>query len=58
VLGVFIWILTQLVALPVVGEYFEEAEHFVNEYAEKTNYTDEFQQMNQLLSEINENTKK
>jgi hypothetical protein len=58
VLGIFIWILTKLVDLPVVGEYFEEAERYVNEYADKTNYTDEFAEMNQLLREINENTKK
>jgi hypothetical protein len=58
VLGIFIWILTQLVDLPVVGEYFEEAEKYVKEYADKTNYTDEFAEMNQLLREINENTKK
>ena len=58
VLGIFIWILTKLVSLPVVGEYFEEAERYVNEYADKTNYTDEFAEMNQLLREIKENTKK
>lgn len=58
VLGIFIWILTKLVSLPFVGEYFEEAERYVNEYADKTNYTDEFAEMNQLLREIKENTKK
>jgi len=58
VLGIFIWILTKLVSLPVVGEYFEEAERYVNEYADKTNYTDEFAEMNQLLRDIKENTKK
>jgi len=58
VLGIFIWILTKLVSLPVIGEYFEEVEKYVNEYAEKTNYTEEFAEMNQLLREINENTKK
>ena len=55
VLGVFIWVLTMLVDLPVVGEYFEEATRYVNEYKENTNYTDEFSEMNQLLREINEN---
>ena len=58
VLGIFIWILTQLVSLPFVGEYFQKIEGHIQEYAEKTNYTDEFQQMNRLLEEINENTKK
>ena len=35
-LGIFIWILTKLVSLPVIGEYFEEAEKYIQEYAEKT----------------------
>ncbi len=26
VLGVFIWVLTKLVSLPIIGEYFEQAE--------------------------------
>jgi hypothetical protein len=58
VLGIFIWVLTKLVSLPVVGEYFEEAEKYVHEYAEKTNYTDEFEEMNALLREIRDNQTK
>jgi len=58
VLGIFVWILTMLVDLPVVGEYFGEAEQFLNEYADNMNYRDEFSEMNQLLREINENIKK
>ena len=57
VLGVFVWVLTMLVSLPIVGEYFGEAEQFLTEYADNTNYTDEFGEMNQLLREINENMK-
>ena len=57
VLGVFVWVLTMLVNLPIVGEYFGEAEQFLTEYADNTNYTDEFGEMNQLLREINENMK-
>jgi len=57
VLGVFIWVLTKLVSLPIVGEYFEQAESYVLEYAENTNYSDEFEEMNRLLREIRENTK-
>ena len=56
VLGVFIWILTMLVDLPVVGEYFADAEQYITEYADSTNYEDEFAEMNQQLREINENT--
>jgi hypothetical protein len=58
ILGIFVWILTMLVNLPVVGEYFGDAEQFLTEYADNTNYTDDFAEMNQLLREINENIKK
>lgn len=58
VLAIFIWLLTKLVSLPFVGEYFQKVEGQIQEYAEKTNYTDEFQEMNRLLEEISENTKK
>ena len=57
VLGVAIWILTMLVNLPVLGEYFETAEQFITEYADSTNYEDEFAEMNEYLREIKENTK-
>jgi len=57
VLGILIWVLTLLVDLPIVGEYFKDAKHYVTEYAENTNYSDEFSEMNQILQEINENTK-
>lgn len=58
VLGIFIWVLTMLVDLPIVGEYFAKAEQFVNEYADNTDYSDEFAEMNRLLGEINENIEK
>jgi hypothetical protein len=54
VLGLLIWMLTKLVALPIVGEYFQEAENFIEEYVEKTDYKSEFQEMNRVLNEINE----
>ena len=54
IVGIFIWVLTMLVGLPVVGEYFEEAKQYVNEVVESTNYEDEFTEMNQLLGEINQ----
>ena len=57
VLGILIWVLTLLVDLPIVGEYFQDAKQYVTEYAENTNYSDDFKEMNQLLREINENTK-
>jgi hypothetical protein len=58
VVAIFIWILTMLMDLPLIGEYFQEAKIYVDEYKESTNYTDEFSEMNQLLREINENIKK
>jgi hypothetical protein len=58
VVAIFIWILTMLVDLPLIGEYFQEAKLYVDEYKESTNYTDEFAEMNQLLRDIKENTKK
>lgn len=57
ILALLIWILTRLVALPVVGEYFAQAEEFVTEYVEKTDYKAELEEMNQILDEINENLK-
>jgi hypothetical protein len=57
VLGIAIWILTLLVNLPIVGEYFGKAEQVITEYADSTNYEDEFSEMNEYLREINENTK-
>jgi hypothetical protein len=57
VVGIFVWVLTMLVDLPLIGEYFQEAKIYVDEYKENTNYTDEFSEMNQLLREINETIK-
>jgi len=57
VLAIAIWILTMLVDLPIVGEYFAKAEQVITEYADSTNYEDEFAEMNDYLREINENIK-
>ena len=58
ILGVIAWVLTMLVDLPLVGEYFQDAKSYVTEYAENTNYKADFEVMNQQLQEINENTRK
>lgn len=55
VVGIIVWVLTMLVDLPLVGEYFEEAQSYLTEYAENTNYQSDFDEMNRLLTEINEN---
>jgi len=54
VLGIVVWVLTMLVDLPVVGDYFAEAQNYITEYAENTNYKEDFAEMNQKLQEINE----
>ena len=56
VLGILIWMLTMLVNLPFVGEYFQKTEDYINEYAENTNYNDEFDEMNDIFREIRDNT--
>lgn len=58
VLAVLVWVLTMLVDLPLVGEYFADAQSYVTEYAENTNYKEDFEKMNLQLREINENLKK
>lgn len=55
IVGLLIWILTMLVDLPVVGEYFGQAKQYITDYAENTNYKDEFVEMNESLHEIKEN---
>jgi hypothetical protein len=52
VLGIAIWIMTMMVDLPIVGEYFDQAQQYITEYAEKTNYEDEFAEQIRLLQEI------
>lgn len=57
VLGLLVWVLTILVDLPLVGEYFVNAKSYVTEYVENTNYKADFEAMNLQLEEINENIK-
>jgi hypothetical protein len=57
VVGIVVWILTMLINLPIVGEYFGEAKDYVTEYADKTNYEDEFAEQIRLLKEIDKNMK-
>ena len=56
ILGVLVWVLTMLVDVPLVGQYFAEAKSYVTEYAENTNYKADFEELNRQLQEINENT--
>lgn len=56
VLGLLAWVVTLLVDLPVIGEYAQAAEDYMNEYRDSTNYNDDFAEMNVLLKQIGENT--
>jgi hypothetical protein len=55
ILGILVGVLTMLVDLPLVGDYFAEAQQYITEYAENTNYKEDFAVMNQQLQEINDN---
>lgn len=56
VIGLAAWVLTMLVRLPVVGEWAQQAQDYMTEFQESTNYSDEFAEMNKLLAEINAKT--
>ncbi len=57
VVGIVVWILTMLINLPIVGEYFADAKEYVTQYADSTNYEDEFAEQIRLLREIDKNMK-
>jgi hypothetical protein len=56
VIAIIAWIVALLVDLPVVGEYAQKVEEYMEEYRESTNYTDEFNEMNEILRQIDDNT--
>ena len=55
ILGMLAWVLTMLVDLPLIGDYFTDAKQYVTEYAENTNYKADFALMTEQLEQINEN---
>ena len=57
VVGIVVWVLTMLINLPILGEYFADAKEYVTEYADSTNYEDEFAEQIRLLKEIDKNMK-
>jgi hypothetical protein len=57
VLAIAVWVLTMLVDIPVIGEYFEDATMYISEYAQNTNYKEDFAEMNRQLQDITENTR-
>ena len=56
VIAVIAWVVALLVDLPVVGEYAQKVEQYMEEYRESTNYTDEFEEMSDILRQIDDNT--
>ena len=55
IVGILAWVLTMLVDLPLIGDYFTDARQYVTEYAENTNYKADFALMTEQLQQINEN---
>ena len=49
VLGFVIWLLAKLVSLPLIGEYVEQVDDYLQEYMDNTNYKNELTEMNTLL---------
>lgn len=58
VVGITIWILSQLVSFPLIGEYSQKITESITEYMESTNYKENFENMEELLEEMNKNLEK
>ena len=52
VLGGVVWFLSRFSGLPLIGDYFSQAEIAIAEYTQQTNYKEEFQSMESLLKDI------
>lgn len=52
VLGISLWVLAQMVNVPLIGEYFQTAQEHIVEYTESTNYSEEFSAMQRTLEDI------
>ena len=57
ILALVVWIISRLVNVPLIGEYFKEAQNQITEYTESTNYKEGFQSMEKLLREIRNSLK-
>lgn len=56
VVSLIVWMMAQLVDFPLVGKYFKTIQTETTKYIEQTNYTDEFEQMQKTLEQIEKNT--
>ncbi len=58
VLALLFWVLSQLVNVPLVGEYAKEVKATVSGYVEETNYNNDFDRIGDTLERIEEELKK
>jgi len=56
VLAVMIWLLAKAVNLPVIGEYFKDAQSEIMALVEEARFTDDFRRVENLLKQIEKNT--
>ncbi|NVK32168.1 MAG: hypothetical protein HWE20_14265 [Gammaproteobacteria bacterium] len=54
VLSLLVWAIAKMASLPLVGEYLGGMKEQLTAYAEKTNYTDEFERLEAELVRLNE----
>lgn len=52
VIAAVVWLLSLFVNVPLIGKYAKKIEHTVNEYAEATNYNEEFDRLGDSLEHI------
>ena len=52
VLALIAWVLTQLVELPLVGEYAQDVKNTMTSYVKDTNYNDDFDRIADTLERI------
>ncbi len=58
VFALLIWFLSALNGFPVIGEYATNAGEMLKEYAEETKYKNNFQNIEKLLEQTNQNLEK
>lgn len=51
VFALVLWLIAIFVDFPLIGEYVEQAQSKLQEYAEQTNYTDNFERIEKILEE-------
>lgn len=57
VFGLLVWFLAAIVTFPIIGQFANEAQILLTEYAEETKYKENFQNIEALLEETNKTLK-